>query len=131
MISSRPYLIRALYEWIVDNGFTPYLLVDIAFEGVDAPTEFADNGKLVLNVAPRAVRGIDLGNDGVRFNGRFGGVARDVWLPVQSVLAIYARENGQGMLFSDQDGGDDPPPDGSPDGPGEGGKKGPKLRVVK
>jgi stringent starvation protein B len=129
MTSSRPYLIRALYEWIVDNGLTPYLLVDTGHDGVEAPLEYADNGKLVLNVAPRAVRSLNLGNDGVAFNARFGGVSRDVWLPTPAVLAIYARENGQGMLFTDDDGGDEPPPDGG--GDDGGGDKRPQLRVVK
>jgi len=130
MNSSRPYLIRALYEWIADNDMTPYLLVDSTAENIEAPLEYADNGKLVLNVAPRAVRTLNLGNDGVAFNARFAGVSQDVWLPVAAILAIYARENGQGMLFTDNDGGDEPPPDG--DGDDEGPKNsGPQLRVVK
>lgn len=127
MTSSRPYLIRALYEWIVDNGLTPYLLVDVEKEGLSAPLEFADNGKLVLNIAPRAVRDLNVANDAVTFNARFGGVARDVYVPVQAVLAIYARENGQGMLFSERDDNGGPPP--SPQGPSGGGR--PTLRVVK
>lgn len=133
MTSSRPYLIRALYDWVVDNGLTPYLLVDIGVEGVEAPLEYADNGKLVLNVAPRAVNSLQLGNDAIRFDARFGGVARDVLLPVRAVLAIYARENGQGMLFSDTDDGGDEPPPGGPEGNGDGGdpKGRPRLRVVK
>ena len=135
MTSSRPYLVRALYDWIVDNGLTPYLLVDCNAEGVAAPIEYAEEGKLVLNVAPRAVRDLHMGNDGVGFNARFGGNAMDVWLPMSSLLAIYARENGQGMLFTDSDGTDpDPPPDGA-GGDGEGSEQGdskrPQLRVVK
>lgn len=130
MTPSRPYLIRALYDWIVDNGLTPYLLVDSGVEGVEAPLEYADNGKLVLNVAPGAVNSLRLDNDAIRFAARFGGVAREVALPVRAVLAIYARENGQGMLFSDTDDGE-PPPAG-PDGDGDGGPKSrPRLRVVK
>jgi len=132
MTSSRPYLIRALYDWIVDNGLTPYLLVDTSAEDLSAPLEYADNGKLVLNVAPRAVRSLDLGNEGVGFSARFGGVPRDVWLPSHAIMAIYARENGQGMLFTDSDGGDEPPPDGSsPDDGGGDSDKRPRLRVVK
>lgn len=127
MTSSRPYLIRALYEWIVDNGFTPYLLVDIEKEGLSAPTEYADNGKLVLNVAPRAVRDLNVANEAITFSARFGGTPREVYLPVSAVMAIYARENGQGMLFSDDDGGEPPPEDGGPTS-----KSGrPTLRVVK
>lgn len=133
MTSSRPYLVRALYEWIVDNGLTPYLLVDCATEGLAAPVEYAEDGKLVLNVAPRAVRDLQMGNDGVGFNARFGGAALDVWLPTSSLLAIYARENGQGMLFTDTD-DNDPPPDGSggdnDDSDQSEGKR-PQLRVVK
>ncbi len=131
MTSSRPYLIRALYEWIVDNGLTPYILVDAEREGLNAPTEYADNGKLVLNIAPRAVRELNVGNDAITFSARFGGVARDVYVPVQAVMAIYARENGQGMLFSErEDGGGSPPP--GPQGQGQGKSGGrPTLRVVK
>lgn len=122
MTSSRPYLIRALYEWIVDNSLTPHLLVDIQVEGVEAPVEFAENGKLVLNLSPRAVRGLSMGNDLVTFDARFSGRSRRVSVPVPAVLAIYARENGQGMLFSDRDDGGEPP---------EGGGGKPRLRVVK
>lgn len=129
MTSSRPYLVRALYEWIIDNGLTPYLLVDAEREGLHAPLEYADNGKLVLNIAPRAVRDLNVGNDVITFSARFGGVARDVSVPIPAVLAIYARENGQGMLFTERDeggdGGDTPPA-------GPQGKTGrPTLRVVK
>ncbi|PWG65186.1 ClpXP protease specificity-enhancing factor [Sediminicurvatus halobius] len=131
MTPSRPYLIRALHEWIVDNDCTPYLLVDASRADLDAPLEYADNGKLVLNVAPRAVRGLALGNQLIAFNARFGGAPRDVSVPVDAVLAIYARENGQGMLFSDDDGGgDEPPPDGG-SGPDDGRERRPNLRVVK
>ncbi len=132
MTSSRPYLIRALYEWIVDNGLTPYLLIDATQEGLDAPLEYADKGKLVLNVAPRAVRALNLGNSAIDFNARFGGAARDVHLPVQAVLAVYARENGQGMLFSeDLDGGEPPSGSGGSNTGAGGGHKKPNLRVIK
>ncbi len=133
MTSSRPYLVRALYDWIVDNGLTPYLLVDAANEELQAPMEYADNGRLVLNISPRAVRHLDLGQEDILFSGRFGGRAFDVRVPVHAVLAIYARENGQGMLFSDGD--DQQPPPGGGDsngGPDSGDGKGkPQLRVVK
>lgn len=131
MTSSRPYLIRALYEWIVDNGLTPYLLIDATQEGLNAPLEYADKGKLVLNVAPRAVRALSIGNSAIDFNARFGGSARDVHLPVQAVLAVYARENGQGMLFSEPDGDEPPSGSGGDDVTSGGGRKKPKLRVVK
>lgn len=131
MTSSRPYLIRALYDWIVDNELTPYLLIDTTQEGLNAPLEYADQGKLVLNVAPRAVRALNFGNSSINFNARFGGSPRDVHLPVPAVLAVYARENGQGMLFSELDG--DEPPTGSGDGDDgpSGGSKKPNLRVIK
>jgi len=129
MTSSRPYLIRALYEWIIDNGLTPYILVDVEKEGLNAPTEYADNGKLVLNIAPRAVRELNVGNDAITFSARFGGTARDVFVPIQAVMAIYARENGQGMLFSEREDGGGTPPAG-PQGQGKGGGR-PTLRVVK
>ncbi len=146
MTPSRPYLIRAVYEWIADNGLTPYLLVDAEREDLDAPLEFAENGQLVLNVAPRAVQALNMGNETIAFRARFGGVPRGVEVPVGAVMAIYARENGQGMLFggegemggspddaqpqgpsggNDGGGGDDDPPQG----PGGGGR--PNLRVVK
>ncbi|RLK46872.1 stringent starvation protein B [Alkalispirillum mobile] len=137
MTSSRPYLIRALYEWIVDNGLTPYLLVNAEHEGLLAPMEYVDAGKLVLNVAPRAVQHLTMGNEAVEFSARFGGVAQEVRVPVMAVMAIYARENGQGMLFGegDEEGGNGTPPEGGgpegdgPDGPDGGGR--PNLRVVK
>lgn len=133
MTPSRPYLIRGLYEWIVDNGCTPHLLVNAEGEGIDAPLEFADAGQLVLNVAPGAVRGLSMGNERIGFSARFGGQARTVDVPVREVMAVYARENGRGMLFTPEDGdGDGPPPGGGEGGPSEGtGKAQPGLRVVK
>ena len=111
MTSSRPYLIRALYEWIVDNGFTPYMLVDTAQDVVEVPRAFVENGRIILNISPDATHSLVLGNDAVTFNARFSGTAMDVHVPITSVLAIYARENGQGMMFGDQD---DTPPDPGP-----------------
>ena len=111
MTSSRPYLIRALYEWIVDNGFTPYMLVDTALDVVEVPRAFVENGRIILNISPEATHSLVLGNEAVTFNARFSGTAMDVHVPVVSVLAIYARENGQGMMFGEQD---DNPPDPGP-----------------
>jgi len=124
MKSSRPYLVRALYEWILDNGCTPYLLVDATVAGVDVPQQYVKNGQIVLNVAPGAVAGIDMSNDEIRFRGRFGGVATDVFVPIGAVLGIYARENGQGMVFEPEQA--PTPPD---DEPRSGAR--PSLRVVK
>lgn len=99
MTSSRPYLIRAFYDWILDNGLTPHLLVDAQVSGVVVPSQFVQDGKIVLNLSPTAVRHLELGNEILRFGARFGGVAMEVQVPPDAVLGIYARENGQGMLF--------------------------------
>lgn len=99
MNSSRPYLVRALYEWIVDNGCTPHILVNAEYPGVRVPPGYANDGQIVLNVSPTAVRHLLMDNEAVSFEGRFGGVAQSLYVPSQAVMAIYARENGQGMVF--------------------------------
>ena len=124
MTSSRPYLIRAMYQWMVDNATTPYLLVDTRSEKVQVPRQFEKDHRIVLNIAPMAVRGLILGNDDVSFNARFGGKLMSVLVPIEYVLAIYARENGQGMMFADED--EQPPP--SPESPSP---SRPRLKVVK
>ena len=129
MTSSRPYLIRGLYQWIVDNGVTPYILVDAAVEGVDVPPQYIQDGKIVLNVAPMAINNLILADDVVTFNARFGGKPTDIFVPTEAVLAIYAKENGQGMMFTEEPGGPDLPPDGTDGDDNESSK--PKLRVVK
>jgi len=96
--STRPYLIRALHDWCIDNGFTPLLAVHVD-ASVRVPMEFVKNGEIVLNVSLDATSGLRLGNDVIEFKARFGGVARDIVVPVGHVIAIYARENGQGMAF--------------------------------
>ena len=96
--STRPYLVRALHDWCTDNGFTPYLAVQVD-ETVQVPLEYVKNGEIVLNVSFEATSGLKLGNDFVEFKARFGGVPRDIIVPVSHVVAIYARENGQGMAF--------------------------------
>ena len=106
MTSSRPYLLRAMYDWISDNGLTPHLLVDATRPGVQVPPQSVKDGQVVLNVAMRAVANLDLGDDRIRFQARFGGVSQAVVCPIGAVLAIYARENGQGMMFSADDGAD-------------------------
>lgn len=152
----RPYLLRAFYEWLLDNQLTPHLVVDVTLPGVQVPMEYARDGQIVLNIAPRAVGGLELANDEVRFNARFGGVPRQVSVPLAAVLAIYARENGAGTMFepeaaydeegatlNDENGGaesetvmsiidgDKPDHDDDPDDtpPPRGGR--PALRVVK
>ncbi|MDR9454693.1 MAG: ClpXP protease specificity-enhancing factor [Spiribacter sp.] len=132
MTPSRPYLLRGLYEWIVDNDLTPHLLVNAEADEVMAPLEFAEGGQLVLNVSPSAVRGLSLANDAIAFEARFGGVPQNVYVPVAQVLAIYARENGRGMIFTAEDGDGTPPDDGPGSGSGnDGGGGRPGLRVVK
>jgi len=96
--STRPYLIRALHEWCADNGFSPYIAVHVDAM-VQVPLEFVKNGEIVLNVSVDATSSLRLGNEFIEFKARFGGVAREIVVPVSHVLAIYARENGQGMAF--------------------------------
>jgi stringent starvation protein B len=99
-----------MHEWMVDNGFTPHLVVDARREGVEVPEEHVQDGKIVLNVSHSATQGLSLGNDRVTFETRFGGVPRRLEIPIAAVLGIYARETGQGMIFGE----DDPPPGASP-----------------
>ncbi|MBD3670910.1 MAG: ClpXP protease specificity-enhancing factor [Gammaproteobacteria bacterium] len=132
MTSSRPYLIRALYEWVLDNSMTPHILVNAELEDVQVPTQFVENGKIVLNVSPESVIKLELGNDLISFNARFSGTPMDVFIPVHAVIALYARENGQGMVFAEE--GDEPPtpPEGGGDDDGSDDKPDRShLRVVK
>ena len=147
MTSHRPYLLRALYEWIADNGMTPHLLVDATRPAVQVPMHAVKDGKIVLNIAERAVSHLEMGNDTIRFSARFGGVSHPVSVPVGAVLAIYARETGQGMALPDEalaSGGDaeddavESAQDHSPHGDDDGGpdtptppRRGSHLRIVK
>lgn len=97
MTSYRPYLLRALYEWIVDNGMTPHVLVDARRPGVRVPAHAVKDGQIVLNIADRAVARLEMGNDALSFTARFGGVSQSVRVPLSAVIAIYARETGHGM----------------------------------
>ena len=117
MTTNRPYLLRALYEWITDNGLTPHVLVDAEFEGVDVPDHVVQKGKVVLNIAAGATEHLLLDNDVIRFKARFSGKPYVINVPMNAIIAIYARENGQGMMFAQDDkpvppvdGSDDPPP---------------------
>ncbi len=110
MSSSRPYLVRALYEWIVVNDCSPYLLVNAKAEGAVVPQEYVSKDKIILNIAPKAVRDLQLSNNAVEFNARFAGRPFNVSVPIHAVMAIYAIENGRGMVFSDDD-DDTPEPD--------------------
>lgn len=132
MTSNRPYLIRAMHEWIGDNGMTPYLLVDAASPGVQVPAQAIKDGRVVLNVAGRAVANLELGNDWIRFKARFAGVGHEVEVPIPAVQAIYAQESGQGMMLPQEDDPTPPAGDGGGDGGGKGeGPRRPHLRVVK
>lgn len=140
MTSHRPYMVRALYEWILDNNCTPYILVNAHEKGVEVPQNFVKDGQIVLNISPVAVQGLLVANEGLEFNGRFGGIPMRVYVPVVAIMGIYAKENGQGMIF--ELGGDHPrphPPAGSSGNGVEGESAGrdkpaasrPSLRVVK
>jgi stringent starvation protein B len=142
MNSSRPYLVRALYEWIVDNDCTPHMLVNAEYPAVQVPKGFASDGQIVLNVSPSAVRHLHMDNEAVSFDGRFGGTSHTLYVPIGAILGIYARENGQGMVFDmESAAGEDEALEGvADDGPGDDSPSGgqpprpsgrPSLKVVK
>ncbi|HNV08111.1 ClpXP protease specificity-enhancing factor [Dokdonella sp.] len=126
MSSNRPYLLRAMHEWINDNGMTPYMLVDANAPGVHVPPASVKDGRVVLSIASRAVVQFEIGNEIVRFLARFGGVSHTIQVPVSAVMAIYAQENGQGMMFQAEE--SSPPPNNTTT---EETATRPKLRVVK
>jgi stringent starvation protein B len=97
-ISTKPYMLRAIYEWCTDSGFTPYLAVKVD-AGTTVPMEYVKKGEIVLNISFGATSGLKMDNDAIHFNARFGGISREIYVPVHNVLAIYANENGQGMAF--------------------------------
>ncbi len=133
MSASRPYIMRALYEWIVDNDCTPYLLVDATRPGVEVPSQYVKDGQIVLNVSPSAVIDLLIGNEWVSFNGRFGGTPTDILVPVKAIIGIYARENGQGMVFEPEEppeSPDDPPGGDNGATPGKPESR-PALKIVK
>jgi stringent starvation protein B len=125
MTSNKPYLLRALNEWILDNELTPHIIVDVHAQGVEVPEQAIQDGKLVLNIAPQATQNLVVGNDCITFQARFSGTPFKIYLPIDAVMAIYARENGQGMMFAhgkdraeDEVKVDDPP-------------SGPHLKLIK
>jgi stringent starvation protein B len=130
--SRRPYLLRAMHEWISDNQQTPHIVVDAGITGVDVPRQYVQDGKIILNVSLNATSGLNLSNEGVVFRARFGAATHDVSVPIAAVLGIYARETGQGMIFSEAD-APAPPPASPPDAPpgGEVKRAKPTLKVVK
>ena len=129
MTSNRPYLLRALYEWIGDNQMTPHILVDAGAPGVEVPRQAVQKGKVILNIDPAAVRELNLGNQFLTFSARFSGRQFEVTVPVDAVLAIYSKENGQGMMFAQEEGA--PAPDDPDSGPGGSSSRRPHLTVVK
>ena len=120
-------MIRAISDWILDNDFTPHLIVDADAEGAEVPRQYVEDGKVVLNISPTAVRALELGNDWIQFGARFDGAAFQVAVPVSAVMAVYARENGLGMAFKN-DAPDSDPPDGTDE---DGDTNRPVLRLVK
>lgn len=131
MISRRPYLLRAMHEWISDSNCTPHIVVDAGVAGVEVPRQYVSEGKIILNVSGSATARLKLGNDEVSFSGRFGGASMNVRVPVGAVLAIYARETGQGMIFSEDEAVAEPPQEPPPPAAPPGGGGRPKLKVVK
>lgn len=144
MTSNRPYMIRALHEWILDNNFTPYILVNAFAEGVEVPQDYVKDGQIVLNISPQAIKTLNISNAAIEFEGRFGGIPTKVYAPMHAVMSIYARENGQGMMFEADEPMPEPPApvsgvdssfadsdkgDGKSKKAGKGSK--PSLRVVK
>ncbi len=138
VLSRRPYLLRAMHEWISDSNQTPHIVVDATLPGVNVPSQHVQGGKIILNVSAHATSLLNLGNELVRFRARFGGVTHDISVPIGAVLGIYARETGQGMIFSDADAPQPPPADPDPAEPpamtprgGETKRPRPVLKVVK
>ena len=125
MTSQKPYLFRAIYEWLIDNDLTPYLLADTAIDGIQVPPEYVTNNTIVLNIAPNAVNNFHADNEWISFSARFAGNATELFIPMPAVQAIYGKENNEGIFFSDET--DPPPPDKQPAPT----KKPPALKVVK
>lgn len=128
MTSLKPYLIRSIYEWIVDNDLTPHLLVNAEYPGVILPNDYIENGRIVLNIRPEAIQGLLLGNEEVQFNARFSGRAMRIVAPTKAILAIYAKENGKGMMFDAEEDDNDQTP---PESPQPRTTQKPRLKVVK
>lgn len=130
MTSNKPYLIRAIYDWLVDNDLTPYILVNTEYPGVQVPQEHVNNGRIVLNISPKACRGLHLENDRIVFTARFSGQSVQIFVNPAAVLAIYAKENGRGMEFGEES-SEQPPPPPSSSGTEAKGRGKPALTLVK
>lgn len=135
MTSNRPYLLRALNQWILDNQMTPQLVVNADMPAVIVPRDYINDGKIILNIAPRAVQSLEITNHSVSFYASFGGLPSEVFVPMSAVVAIYSRETGRGMVFGeeDEDSGDTNPPPAPVSAPNKSGtgKGKPKLTIVK
>ncbi len=123
MSSSVPYLVRAINEWILDNDCTPYMIVDADMNDVSVPMEFVEGGQIVLNISPQAIRNLVIADEYVMFSGRFSGVAHEICAPIEAVMGVVAKENGEGMWF--------PREDSEPPGPPKTPRGAPHLKVVK
>jgi stringent starvation protein B len=126
MTPLKPYLIRSIYQWIIDNDLTPYLLVDAENSHAILPQQLIEDGKILLNIRPEAIQGLSLGNEEIQFNARFSGKPMHIVVPIAAVMAIYAKENGKGMIFDqeDEESNEAPPPENKP-------PTRPTLRIVK
>jgi stringent starvation protein B len=134
MTPSRPYLVRALNDWILDNDMTPYIVVDVGIQGVSVPEDYVTNGQIILNISPGAVNDLLVDGDAIAFKARFGGVPMQVYVPIAAIMAIYSKENGQGMVFGSEPGAPEPPTPNDPDGdqkPSEHSSQKPSLKIVK
>lgn len=147
MTSSKPYLLRAMYEWLADNSLTPYIMVDATLPNVTVPRKFVEDGKIILNIAMRAVRHLELKNEAIICQASFSGAIEEIYVPINAITAIYAYENGRGMAFGEEDQGgdegagdqgnkngdndnDQPPSPNSPVSSGAASKK-PSLKIIK
>lgn len=137
MTSQKPYLIRAIHEWLLENGCTPYVLVNTLYEGVEVPNDYVKDNRIVLNIAPDAVRDLSLANDWISFSARFAGKPMTIFIPIMSVQAIYGKENNEGMFFPEEPAPTPPtnPPTPSPNNTDKNasssGNSRPSLKVVK
>jgi len=132
MTSNRPYLMRAMYEWILDNELTPHVMIDAEMPDVEVPRQYIEDGKIILNVAPRAVQSFIIDNECLGFSARFAGKPYNIYAPISAIRAVYAAENNEGMMFDklpESDVDNTPDPDDTPPTPSAG--KRPTLRVVK
>src|SRR5579864_797244 len=128
-LPKRPFLLRAMYQWITECGHTPHVIIDAANEAAEVPRAYVKEGKIVLNLSESATQRLRMGNDDIEFDARFAGVVHHVRFPVSAVLGVYARETGEGMVFSEQDLGAEQPKGPTP--PADGGPRRPQLKVVK